>query len=270
MKYAMTLFSITTMVCFGGGVEHRDEYARKMYDTWEISPDARTILDRLDLAGSRHDALRADIVYRVRSPLTGDTEERTGWVAYRKSRNPDGLTTARFRACFLTLRLGKGRTTKNRIDYLFDGRWLIVAKHAIKSMTKIEVAAAGEKIESMTIGREPLPVPFGRNVDEIVPRFKAYTRPPAKGDPQNADYLKLVPREKHRDDVNFAVMEMWIDRDSGLPVRIVSTDRHKSVTTAIFGNMKTDVPIEADLFTMPKPPGWELSITRKEKAGDDR
>ncbi len=269
MKYAIPLLSITVMVFSGIAAEHRDEHARQLYDTGEISPDARAILDRLDLAGTRHDALRADIVYRVRSPLTGDTEERTGWVAYRKSRNPDGPTTARFRACFLTLRLGKGRTMKNRIDYLFDGRWLIVAKHAIKSMAKIEIAAAGEKIESMKIGREPLPVPFGRNVDEIVPRFKAYTREPAKDDPKNTDYLKLVPREKHRDDVNFAVMAMWIDRDSGLPVKIVSADRHKSVTTAVFDNIRTGVTIKPALFTMPTPPGWELSITRKNKAGDD-
>ena len=241
------------------------EAEQDVFDTWEISSKARTILARLDSAGEKFKSLKANIVYRVYSPLTGDIEERSGWMAYRKIEGDDGRSTAKFRACFRTLRLGEGREMINQIDYMFDGRWLIVAKHKIKSLTKIEVAAEGEMIESMKMGSEPLPIPFGRSVVEIVPRFKAFTERLEEDGPEDADYIRLIPRKKHRDKVNFIEMQMWIDRKTGIPLKLISIDRHKKVTTAIFSNIDTESKLEDNIFTMKKPAGWDVTMRRKQK-----
>ena len=45
---------------------------------FEISPEARNILNRLEMAGVEYNTLRSNTTYIVTSPMTGDTETRTG------------------------------------------------------------------------------------------------------------------------------------------------------------------------------------------------
>lgn len=227
------------------------------------SAEVRAILNRLERAGKTYESLKADLVYTVISPLTGDTRTRTGWVAFQ---NPTGETSgsssARFRISFKTLKLGNKPATDNRIDYLFDGRWLTIAKHTIKSMTRIQVAAKGEKIDALKIGEGPFPVPFGQKADNVIRMFETISRKTEKGDPEHTDYLKLVPRREHKEEINFTRLEMWIDRENNLPVRIHSTDHNKNRTKVTFDDIKTDAEIDAGIFTMKKPAGWDLTIER--------
>ncbi len=227
------------------------------------SAEVRAILNRLERSGKTYESLKADLVYTVVSPLTGDTRTRTGWVAFHNpTAEATGSSSARFRISFKTLKLGNKPATDNRIDYLFDGNWLTIAKHTIKSMTRIQVAAKGEKIDALKIGEGPFPVPFGQKADNVIKMFETITRNTKKGDPENTDYLKLVPRREHKEEINFVRLEMWIDRENNLPVRIHSRDHNKNTTLVTFNNIKTDAEIKSAVFTMKKPPGWDLTIER--------
>jgi hypothetical protein len=225
----------------------------------EADPKARAVLDRLAAAGEKYTTLRADVEYKVDSRLTGDTETRTGRVAYQK-KTPD--QPSKFRVSFETLRLGQGRRTKELVDYIFDGAWLIIAKHRQKTLTRIQVAAKGEKVEPLKIGKGPFPMPFGQKADEVVKYLEVTTRKPHKDDPKNTEYLKLVPRRDHKKSVNFARMEMWIDRKTHLPVRLRSKDHNKNITTVDFRKIQTHTKIDPKLFTMKTSPGWKVNIER--------
>ncbi len=231
------------------------------------SPEAMKLLDRLEKAGREHKTVEATIDYLVEDMLTGDREQRTGWVAFRKGQKDD---PDNFRVCFQTLKLGEGGSAKVQVDYAFDGQVLTVAKHRIKQMTRYSVAAPGEKVEAMKLGRGPFPLPFGQTVEDMLAFFKAETRPagksPAAEEPQDADYLLLTTRLDKRKQTNMDKAEMWIDRKTGLPVRIVSREnKTKKVTTLNFGEIKTNRELSAETFLLPKPPGWNLTVEKFEE-----
>jgi hypothetical protein len=246
-----------------------------------VEPAALAILNRLEKAGDTYKVLEADLIYSVDSRLTGDRETRTGTVAFQQGveakpaakpgETPTKKTpaqSAKFRVSFTTLQLGKGAATKNRVDYLFDGAWLIVAKHKIKSMTRIQIAAKGQTVEALKIGKGPFPVPFGQKAADIVKLFEATAKPPRvqpKDAPKNTDYIKLVPRRGEGKNVNFTRMEMWVDRKTDLPVKIVTKDANKNKTSVTFSKVKTKPTFQPDLFTMKRPAGWDLTIEGTKK-----
>ncbi len=222
-----------------------------------VAPEALKILNRLEQAGDQYKTLRANVEYLVEDKMTGDEEFRTGWIAYQKeTENQPG----KFRVSFEQLTLGKGRPTTSKQDYLFDGQWLTTAKHRIKEFRKIQVAAEGEKIDAMKIGKGPFPVPFGQKTDDVVKYLEPSTRPNQKGDPKNSSYLKFVPRKGQGKDVNFVRLDMWVDNETNLPVKIQSKDASKKVTTVTFKDIQPKSTLQPELFIMTKPAGWDLIV----------
>jgi len=222
------------------------------------------ILEKLEASGEKNMILEADVTYTETSLLTGDTQTRTGQVLFQNpAKGEDRPHAAKFKISFKTLKLGEQEAAINKIDYLFDGHWLTIAKHKIKSITKIQVAAEDEKIDVFKIGKGPFPVPFGQKTEDILRLFEAGTRKARKDDPENTDYLLLLPRRGYKEEINFIQLEVWIDRNLYIPVRIRSKDKNKNMTIVLFENIKTPEKSEPGTFTMERPAGWDLTIERK-------
>lgn len=229
--------------------------------TSDVSPEAMSILKNLEAAGEKYRTIKARVDYTVDMTETGETEARTGYVAYK---GEEGKESAKFRISFDTLKQGNGPRIKDAMDYVFDGQWLWVAKHSIKQLTKYQVAAEGEKVESLKLGKGPFPMPFGQKASDVVEFFQVTTRPPTEKDPKGTRYLKLMPRREHRDDMNITRMEMWIDPNRDLPVKIVSEDKNANVTSVVFDNIQTGAQVDEALFTMARPAGWEFNVKKLE------
>jgi hypothetical protein len=228
-----------------------------------VDAAALKILDRLEKSGDKYPTLRADITYHVHMIQTDDTEERTGYVAYQKkvekTDKVEGSPT-KFHIQFTTLKLGEGAKTNEKVDYAFDGMWLTVAKHRIKNMTRYQVAAKGETIEPLRIGRGPFPLPFGQKTADMLKHFRAVTREPKESDPDGSDYLLLLPHASRAKNLSFVRLEMWIDRKTDLPIRVVSKDKSKNVTTVNFRNIETNVKFKDSEFLLRKPFGWKMRV----------
>lgn len=224
-----------------------------------VAPAARAILNRLEKAGEKYTTLRTDVEYRLEDRMTGDEEFRTGWAAYQKKTDKQ---PGKFRVSFERLALGIGRPRKSKQDYIFDGQWLTIAKHRIKSITKLQIAAEGEAVDALKLGKGPFPIPFGQRAVDVIRYLEPTTRKPDKKDPKNTSYLRFVPRRGQEKDVNFVRLEMWVDNKTNLPVKIRTKDAGKKNTTVTFKNIKTQTTIDPKLFTMKKPPGWDLTVER--------
>jgi len=217
------------------------------------------ILGDLEEAGRRYPSIAADIDYRVEQKSTGDSEHRTGRVKYQAETDK---TVAKFYVRFETLRQGKGPTLKNKVEYAFDGRWLTVAQHPIKQMTRYELAGEGEKVDILKLGKSPFPLPFGQKAETMRKYFEITTRPRRDDEPENTDYLLLIPRKKQADKPSFTRLEMWIDRRRRLPVRLISRDKSKTVTTVTFDDIATDQRFTSKDFHLPRKLGWTYSEER--------
>ena len=62
------------------------------------------------------------------------------------------------------------------MDWAFDGQFLTEVKHRIKQQTRYQLAAEGQKIEPMRLGKGPFPLPFGQKVEEVVKYFDVTSR----------------------------------------------------------------------------------------------
>ena len=230
------------------------------------SPAIMKILTALEAAGTRHATIQADVDYLIDRMLTGETEQRTGYVKYQKrtAETPD-----KFRIHFETLRMDEGRKLKSVVDYAFDGMWMTVVKHRLKQVTRYQVAAKGERVQPLRLGKGPFPLPFGQDVKDILEYFKV-TQPKRKAsgkDPKGADYLKFTTLRAHRRDVNVVWIEQWIDRTTHLPVKIVAYDKSRNKTTVVFSNVKSGVKFDKDVFVFRQPRGYRLQIEPLRKAG---
>jgi len=213
------------------------------------------ILRELEAAGDKHRTIKADLDYQIVNPMLGDSERRTGWVAYSKG---DDKAPTRFRVSFETLKLGAGAKTREKVDYAFDGQWLTVAKHKIKSITLYQLAAEGQKVEALRIGKGPFPLPFGQSASEMVKYFKPTTRPPVESDPKGTIYLRLVTRPEHVRDLPVTRMDMWIDAKTRLPVKLKSRDKNRNTTTVTFKKIQTNKAVDKNVFRIRHPLGYEV------------
>ena len=226
----------------------------------DAPPSLDDVLVAMEEAGRLHGRIAAKLDYEVDQPMTGDRERRTGTIRYQ--RQTDDIPP-QFYVGFNTLQLGEGATLKDEVEYAFDGRWLTIAKHRIKQMTRYEVAAEGETVEAFRLGQGPFPVPFGQEAGAMKEYFDIATRPAGPADPENTTYLKLTPRDTHKEELSFVLLEMWIDRDTSLPVRMVSRDASRNTTTVTFTDIDTEVAFDEADFRLPRPLGWEYSEQKK-------
>ena len=227
-----------------------------------VAPAVMKILEQLEAAGKKHSTIRADLDYVLVMPELGDREERRGYVAF-KTRTKKA--PAKVRIHYKDLRQGRGRRIVARVDYAFDGRWLVINKYNIRQQERIQMVAEGQEPKSMRLEEGPIPLPFGQKAEEVLKYFIPTTRPTTAKEPKNTDYLKLDTRRHCRKELSVRWMEMWIDRKTHLPVKIISKDKSRYITTIVFRNIKTGLDIPDNEFLLPKRRGWTSTIRRFEK-----
>ena len=219
-----------------------------------VDPVAMRILAQQEEAGKKYVTIRAAMAYRIDRRMTGEREVRTGWVAYRRKAPK---VPAKIRVHFSTFQQNRRRAIRAKVDYLFDGRKLIEAKHSVKQW-QVYLAGPGEQVDALRLGKGPIPIPFGQKADDVLEHFIPQTRPPGVKDPKNTDYLKLITRSKHRKRMGLDYLEIWIDRKTHLPVKVVSNNKKdKIIKTVLFKNMVTDKKDSDGDFRMRRPSLWQ-------------
>lgn len=258
-----TIAMLVAVVLSAGGVWAQTPASMPATAPAAPSPAVMKILADLEKAGEANRTIQSEIVYEVVDRLTGDKEHRTGGVYYQRETEQE---SAKFRVTFNTLRQGDGPNKADKVDYAFDGEYLSVAKERIKNLTRYQVAAPGQRVQTMRLGKGPFPLPFGQKADDVLEHFEVVTRAPAAGDIPNSDYLKLTPREAHRQDVSIVWLEMWVDRSTHLPVKIVNRDKDKKTTTVVFRKIRANERLTPQVFHMDRPAGWTYEVKPLENA----
>lgn len=222
-----------------------------------VDEAAMKLLVQLEQAGEKYNTLQAAIDYRVENAVLGTDEFHTGSVAYQ--RRTDKMP-AKFRIQFDTAKYGSSAASAEKVEYAYDGLWLTISKGKIKNMTRRQYNAPGEKDDPFKLGKGPFPLPFGQPADEVVSMFAARTRDARSSDPKNTAFLELTPLPGQEKDYDFIRLQMWVDQDTLLPAKIISSDRNRDIKTVIFKDVKAGAELDQKLFKPDKPAGWELII----------
>jgi len=220
---------------------------------------ALRVLEQLEAAGKTYPTIRAELLYEVSNPTLGDRELREGWVAFQTGTKD---RPGRFRVHFETKKQGGGRKIRYRMDYAFDGKWLTQKNYKTRQIIRYQVAAEGERIEPLRLGQGPFPVPFGQRKDDVLEYFHAQARPAGPGEPAGTLCLELTARKQYRRKLGFARLQTWVDPKTHLPVKIVSLDTSKNVTTVEFRDIRTNPKLADAIFSLPRPLGWTVTVKR--------
>jgi outer membrane lipoprotein-sorting protein len=236
-----------------------------------VDPAVKKILDAMEASGKATKTIRADFTYKTLNLSLGDSEYRTGWVAYQskqtiKSGDKSITIPPMFRVHFETIRLGKGKTVTKKVDYIFTGKVLIIARGANKTIIRMQLPPNANNANVMQLGKGPMPVPFGQKTADMIKHFVCTTRPKRFSDPKDTVYLSLVPRQEHAKDLNTVYVHMWVGTKDHLPTKIITRSKSKDIITTTFSKMIVNKAVKKTLFAFPKPRGWKV-IVQPFKAG---
>ena len=223
-----------------------------------VDPAARKILDAMEAAGKTTRTVRADLTYKSLNTSLGDSEFKTGWVAYQ-SGDKTTTTPPMFRVHFETSKLGVGKTVSRKVDYAYDGKNLTVARAKNKTITRFQLPPGNKGGDALQIGKGPMPVPFGQKTADMIKYFVCTTRA-RKASDKDTVYLSLVPRKAHAKKLNTVYVHMWVSTKNYLPVKIVTRMKTKDIITSTFNKTRINETIKKSLFTIPKPLGWKLIV----------
>jgi hypothetical protein len=230
------------------------------------APDVVQWLDKLEARGREIRSFQANVMYDKRDALLADRQARTGQLLYIAGGEDQ---PPRFAVLFAQL-IADGKVHEQKLEYLFDGTWLVEKDHKQKRFEKRQVVAPGEKarVDPLAIDG-PFPVPLGQKRQEVLGRFEVTLIAP--GDPDHpaevdAVHLRLVPRADApapREQKKFDRVDLWFDRQTLLPVR-VKTDEGAITTMVTLSHGKAnelDEPAIARVLDL-RPPssGWRVEI----------
>lgn len=219
------------------------------------------VLRRVEKAGDEVQRIECDFDYDYNNPLIDEREWRTGKLQYLKPN--------RFRIEF---------SEGGKEVFRFNGRVYVEDRPARKERYVYRLRnQADPEITDLDIDKVPFPLPFGQKRDKVLKTFvvtyggqktlepwpapagKAVTT--AKPDAKKYDYLDLKPKKGTSIAQSYQRIEMWIDRETGLPRQIrMLENKSERILTVRFGEVRKNglVKFEDKLFEEgPLPEKWE-------------
>lgn len=230
-------------------------------------------LDKLEARGREIKSFAAKVQYEKTDELLKSRLMRTGEAVYLAGQGgEEGKPPTRFAVLFERY-IADGKLQNQKLEYIFDGEWLVEKDHKQKRFEKRQVVAPGASgragaLDPLSIDG-PFPLPLGQKREQVLQRFEVaiVEDEPAAGQ-ANPLHLQLTPRQGApalRDQKKFDRVDLWFDRETLLPVK-VQTDEGAAVTTVTLSQARVnDIP-QADVVrlidtTPPRPgEGWRVEI----------
>jgi len=270
MRLTVTLMLIAAAGCLAQPTDDAAESkAGNDADVIEVRPAATPAvidwLDKLEARGKSIQSFTADLVYDKQNTLLEERQVRMGSVAYAAP-NPEADQSARFLIDFDRMVVGEA-LRQRRVEYIFDGAWLVEKNHERKMFQKRQVVAPGQSFDPLDIDG-PFPLPIGQKRDAVLSRFNVTLIENNAEEDEGLIHLRLEPREDlpdaegHKD---FDRIDVYFDPEVLLPSKIVARAAPEKTTVKL-----TDLKIDAltgetleQTFdtTVPKPgAGWNVDV----------
>ena len=216
-----------------------------------LGPDASVdqVLDALDARGRNLNQFVADVTLTETDESTQADSQRSGRVWYHKRQGND-----RIRVTFD--KKAEGRFDKKELlEYLLEGGWLVDRDYRRSIEVKRQVLRPGEKINLLKLGEGPFPLPIGQPKEEVHKEFDVSKGDPGLEGPKGAAHVALKPREGTRLARKFAQIDVWVDPQNQMPVRIEALDVNETTRrTTELKNIRVnpEPALEDRDFSLPK------------------
>lgn len=243
---------------------------------------ADDLLAALETAGNDVRTLSAVVSYIKTFDIQGDTQKRTGTLAFVSS-PPEGASEAaasfdrRFAITFEELELDNGRRVEDASTgylerYIFDGEWLAEVRPFDKQFVRRQVVAPGDKWDPLRLGEGPFPIPIQQRRADILERFDAKLLDGLEGVESRGVravagkcyQLRLTPRAEANEKKLREVL-VWYQKDTLLPRMAKTISQAGDESFVLLKDLLTNedaVISEAELTTEPpqERDGWNITV----------
>lgn len=210
-------------------------------------------LDALDTIGRDLKSFTATVKLSETDVIAQDTVVRTGKFVYQSL----GAGDSRLRITFDT-RIQDGASQPQKIEYLLDKGWLIDRNYARKIEVNRQMLRPGEKVNLLKLGEGPFPLPIGQKKEDVHKQFEVKRVELSEGELKDAIHLQLTPLPGTRFERDFSTIEVWVDQNSHMPVRIETEDKNlTTVRTTDLSDVKVGVQLGDGDFKLPEIPAGE-------------
>jgi len=217
------------------------------------------ILDRMEKAGNGVKDLQACLTQENYQIIPDVRTTKLGVIRYRAGQG--AAKPSRFMVFYDTT-IEDDLKLRQKEWVWFDGRWLREVRERTRAVIDRELVAPDEKVDPYKLGDGPFPLPFGQKKADIQKNFNVSLAAADKGDPANSDHLILIPKPGSKHVKKHERLDFWIDRKLNLPTRIVDRDRHSTVITVNFKDIKINAGI-ADSLLWVEAPDKDYSYTKE-------
>jgi outer membrane lipoprotein-sorting protein len=213
------------------------------------------VLDALKIRGDTLGSFTADVKLTEVDQATADSSANVGRVWFQKRPNGDSRIRVQF-----TQRIEGDKTFAEKHEYTLADGWLTECDYQKKTEVQRQVVKSGEKINLLKLGEGPFPLPIGQDKQDVHRDFDVSMIPAAEDDPAGTVHLTLKPKPKTDLATRFSQIDVWVDRQSGMPVQIVTLDSsgERTQTTQL-----SDIHLNATLsdldFALPQTQGWDVT-----------
>jgi len=179
------------------------------------------VLDALDQRGKSLKEFTADVklTEETEAALGGVATSRTGKVTFQRKGDED----ARIRVVFDNKISGR-ISRPDKKEYLLDKGILTDRDYPNKIEVRRQVVKQGQKMNLLKLGEGPFPLPIGQAKEDVLKNFNVGKQPAAKDDPKDTIHLTLKPKPGSSMVRRLSQLDVWVDRNSNMPVRIDTTD----------------------------------------------
>ncbi len=219
----------------------------------------------LDAMGKRTETLRtydANISSAFIQPLLEAQTVRWGKIYY-----VDDSNESKLRINFLTRQDDDARAQSDRLDYLFDGVWLVRVNYSTGHVEKRQIADEDEPEDVLGLVSENFPLIGFSNIENLKEEFEVELIDANRAEKKRGlEHVRLIPREESDFAQEYQQIDFWVDTDAMLPVRIDSLTVEEDIYRLEFEDYKMNKPLEGELFELEYPSDFTVEVKRLENS----
>ena len=213
------------------------------------------VLSALQERGKTMQDFTADVTLSRVDQATADTSSDVGKIWFEQLAGGDG----RIRVTFTQETRGD-KTFGEKHEYTLANGWLIDRDYKNKDEVRRQVVAPGEKISLLKLGEGPFPLPIGQDPKTVRQDFDVSLVAAAKDDVPDTVHVLLKPKAGTELARKFSTIDVWVDRQTAMPVKISSLDSAgEEVQTADLGNILLNQHLTDADFALPPVEGWDVT-----------
>ena len=241
-----------------------------------VTPNpAEPWLERIEEKASALSTLQARLVWKRVEPLRGDEQTRFGRLVYA-ARKPARFAV-HFERTWIDVDGKKQPVVQNRW-YIYDGVWLVEKLEDKKQFIKRQVGPlpnqadpASRAEDPLLSGNGPFVLPLSLRKAEVLARFNVKLLDSAEPEDDEEsdelakrlkDALRLRFTVRPPRQMEFTAVDLWYDRATLLPLRVVTLDKRGNESTLGLHKHEINAPIDESLMDTTEPKaGWNVTVT---------